>query len=410
MAYQSASNNDRESQKKVIHIVINDFVPDYRVLKEASALSQLGYAVLIFALWNSMMPQQERIDKVSVRRFNLRSRRLPKLRIFLPIKFAECILHMVRIGVQERPDIVHAHDLDGLVVGYLIAWWTGSLLIYDSHELWSDSSHKDRYPAWVVKIALAAERFMVRRTNRIITVSEGIAQVMEKCLGVDRPTVVRNVPERPSSANSPSLRHEFGIPPEATVLLYIGRIGQKRGIELLLKAFIRLNDPGLYLIFLGSNALPSWMEVDVPPHALPRILFHSPVPPRQVVALARDADIGVHPILGSSESHRLSLPNKIFEYIQAGLAVLVTDLPEMSALVETRKVGRVFQDGDEDDLTRKISDMIKDRPLLETMREAARHASTDLRWENEQKILLDMYAELFKPEHEFLRTYSGKKN
>lgn len=377
--------------KKVIHIVLNDFAPDYRVLKETTALRKAGFQVSVFALWDLKMPRLEIIEGVKVHRFHLRSRVLPRRKMFLLLKFAECALRMFWLGVRERPDIVHAHDLDGLTVAYLIAQCTRCSLIYDSHELWSGSGHLARYSNWAEKIAVVAERLMVKRANEVITVSDGIAMIMEKNFAIRRPIVVRNLPDQSSVNDDKDMRQLLGIPAESIIFLYIGGIIPDRGTDLILEAFTRVEDSKAHLVFLGQRELPTWLKANLPSGVANRIHFLPPVHPSRVITLARGADIGLHAIRGNSESHRWCLPNKLFEYIHAGLAVLVTDLPEMATIVGEHGVGCVFRDDDVKNLEKKMQFLLGHPEKVKQFRDASQEAAKVLTWNAEKHLLLEVY-------------------
>src|SRR5204862_4873387 len=94
-----------------------------------------------------------------------------------------------------RPSIVHAHDVDGLVIGYFASRLCGARLIYDAHELWADPAHTQGMPQWVGHGLRQLEGFFARRADASITVSDSIADHMAQHQGITRPRVVRNVPE-----------------------------------------------------------------------------------------------------------------------------------------------------------------------------------------------------------------------
>jgi glycosyltransferase involved in cell wall biosynthesis len=236
---------------------------------------------------------------------------------------------------------------------------------------------------------------MARDASKVITVSDGIALEMAQRLKIDSPLVVRNVPERVKVNDRIDLRRILGIPNEGIIIIYIGGILANRGVETFIEAFSSLEREDVYLVFLGAECLPLWINLDISENVLNRIKFHPPIPPRDVVAAAASADIGIHAIRDTSLSHRYCLPNKLFEYIQAGLAVIVTDLPEMSAMVMSYGVGKVFPDGDESALTEVIESLCGDSVLMDKMKLASRNAKEDLCWEKEQDRLLRMYNALF---------------
>ena len=96
---------------KTLHLVLNDFRPDYRVLKEARSLAATGWQTTVFAMGGKGLPSSETIDKVSVERMSIRSRGWKLGVAGIAIKFLECGVRMVARGRRMRPDVVNAHDL-----------------------------------------------------------------------------------------------------------------------------------------------------------------------------------------------------------------------------------------------------------------------------------------------------------
>ena len=380
--------------KKAIHVVINDFRPDYRVLKEANSIAETGCDTTIFALYKEGFPILEQINKVKVRRFNIVTRRLGKNRFILSLKYLECLVRMTWSGIKEKPDIVHAHDLSGLLIGYLIAFFVNSNLIYDSHEFFSQSRHVEYHMPLIINIAKRIEKNIACKADAIITVSNGIARELSKVLNIRRPIVIRNVPERSVAPSMLNLRQILRIPADATILIYIGAILPGRGVETFLRAFNNLELQNVYLVFLGSEYMPNWLNVQLSDDVKHRVKFLPPVHPKDVVPIARQADIGLHAIHGSYINHQLCLPNKLFEYIQAGLAVLVTDLPEMATIVRSYVVGRVFRDRDVDHLEKTMRKMVENKNMLKKWRMASKVAAKELVWEKEKHKLLKLYFKL----------------
>ncbi len=93
----------------------------------------------------------------------------------------------------------------------------------------------------------------------------------------------------------------------------------------------------------------------------------------------RDADLGVHPI---------ERELRTLEYIQAGLPVEVTDLPDIKRIVTQYRVGEVFRDGDAEDLASKIDKMLLNG---DKYRLASGNAAKDLNWDVEKHRLIEVY-------------------
>lgn len=378
-------------KNKVLHIVLNNFNPDYRVLKETTALASAGYKVTIYALHADDQPTAEVIDTVLVKRFQLWSRRFPKFFSIQLLKLLECYWQMLRQGLKDRPDIVHAHDLDGLFIGYFIAWVTRGALIYDSHELWKAHSTIVNLPNFVQRLVLRIEGLLARKANLVITVSQGLGNILKQDFHINPPLILRNFPEKTNGKRTNQLRQKLGIPDSSVILLYLGGILPNRGIELLLTGFAQIPNEDVYLVFLGVHCIPEAFDAYISENCRHRVLVVPPVHPRKVVETASSADIGVHPIRGTSDNHYFCLPNKFFEYIQAGLAVLVTDLPEMAALVKSHKIGEVFEDGNLNSLVSKLQNLIEDKAAREKMKLASQNLAGVLCWENEKEKLIRAY-------------------
>jgi glycosyltransferase involved in cell wall biosynthesis len=117
------------------------------------------------------------------------------------------------------------------------------------------------------------------------------------------------------------------------------------------------------------------------------------VPLAELLSYTSQADVGVSLLEDTCENHRLALPNKLFEYLAAGLPVVVSDLSEMRRLVTERGVGWVTDSGDPADIARVLDqalDSLDDGALRERVREAA----AELNWPHERSRLTDLYAKL----------------
>jgi len=381
--------------KSIVHIVLNDFPPDYRVLKEVNTLSKNNYKVKVYAKWGGKRPLNEYTDKVHIKRFSLLTRNLPKKLSWQTFKYFECIVLMVRSLCIERPKVIHCHDLNALVIGWIAKKLLRAKLIYDSHELWSDTNERGM-PKWYKTIAIHVEKILSENADKVITVSRGIADELKNRYKIEYPVILRNVPESIEIATNNNLRKRLAIPDKSIVLIYIGGILKNRGVETILKAFESIEKNNLYLVFLGSESIPKWINVKIKKSVLKRLRFQSLIPPRDVIGFSSGADIGLHAIRNTSLSHKYCLPNKLFEYIHAGLAVIVTDLPEMKKLVKEYNVGSVFPDGDYESLSKEILMLYENKERLDEFKISSRCSKSILNWEKEQNILVSLYESIIK--------------
>jgi glycosyltransferase involved in cell wall biosynthesis len=360
---------------------------DSRVRREAGALARAGHDVTVLEL--AAVPGGERLDgfaRHSVQPPPWMRRRLP----FHLYRLA-FLAGFVRGIRRLRPDVVHAHDAAMLLPGIIGARLTGALLIYDSHELATSVPYRDRAWAWFVA---AIERVVVPRCAAVITVSDGIARRLRARyrLPVD-PTVVRNVSEL-QIRGAGGLRVRMGLDASTPLILHQGAPAPARGCEVLVEALSHLE--GVHLAFLGDAQDGYGEELRAAVHDFgveDRVALIASVPLTQLLAHTAEADVGVTLLQDTCENHRLALPNKLFEYIAAGVPVVASALPETQRLLDSHGVGWCSPPGDPGALAQTLELALRrraDPDLKERLRSAAR----ELCWSREQHRLLGLYRRL----------------
>jgi glycosyltransferase involved in cell wall biosynthesis len=362
-------------------------VHDGRVLREAGALADAGHDVVIVHL-----PRGDEDEAPGG--FRLRSATPPKWMRRLPRTLWRMIaLGSIALGARaERPDVVHANDIATLIPGYLAARLSRAALVYDTHEYAVGVPYRKAVWAW---LAATIERLLIRRCDAVITVSDGIAERLQSRYELtEKPVVVRNVPDLlpPHPAAAPDLRREMGIG-DAPLVLHQGAVADGRGGGNLVRAVAQMDSA--HLLFLGADGafadglreLGQGLGLDG------RLHFHPPVALAGLLSFTSQADVGVSLLEDTCENHRLALPNKLFEYLAAGLPVVVSDLPEMRRLVGERGVGWTTDPGDPADIARVLGVALTDRDDT-GLHERVRAAAAELNWAHERSRLTGLYAAL----------------
>jgi glycosyltransferase involved in cell wall biosynthesis len=225
------------------------------------------------------------------------------------------LLKLARENPDLKPDLVISHDYHTADVGYALARRFGSMFSIDVHEYapgqyFNDSS----WVKWQRPVAVIVNDHYLRRADLVTVVSEGIAELLARESPMRRPPVViRSVPFKNVQPFRP-----VG---ERITVLYHGDLSQRREIHTAI-ASVRFWRDGIDLLLRGSGD-PAYMgELRrlVQRYNLDgRVRFEPPVPFDQIVPAANGADIGFFSFTGHSPQIRFTLPNKVFEYVMAGL-------------------------------------------------------------------------------------------
>ena len=294
-------------------------------------------------------------------------------------------------GLATEADVWHTHDLNTLWVGARCkALRPGTVLIYDSHELATQRSRMGRlsrmWAGW-------NERRGLRAIDALIMTTRSRAQYMVDRYGLPFPTLIRNVSELIEIEEGWDLHEALGIAPERKILLYQGSIQEHRGIEESIEAVTMLD--GCVLVIIGYGYHRPALEATVRERGLTDVVkFFGPIANDQLLYYTASAAVGLCCIKGNSLSYRWSLPNKLFEYMMAGIPIVASDYEEMGRVVRDEGVGEVCDPDDPADIARAVAAIVDHADAAGRFRAATRDASTRYHWGIERQTLIDLYGRL----------------
>jgi glycogen synthase len=285
--------------------------------------------------------------------------------------------------LRFRPDIVVANDWRALPIAHAAKRAFKTRIIYDSHEFASEEfADSWRWRLLARQHVVRIEERYIREADAVVTVSDGIADALAAHYGMARPTVISNTPAWQQTPFRPT--------GDRITVLYHGVIVPRRGLETLIES-VRLWPASFRLVIRG----PAQGGFDQHLRTLAgdlgeRVSFEPAVAPEQVVPAAAAADIGIFLLSNSTTHARFAMPNKIFEYLHAGLMVISSDLPEIRKVIDDAGCGLLLAD----DTSRGIAACLATlSPMrIDACKQAALDRAKDLNLEAEGEKLLAQVA------------------
>lgn len=381
---------------RVIMVVNSDFRHDSRVQKEALGLRGVGYDVTVFSL-TMTGPREQNIRGIRV--MNPTTGKLARFPYRL--SYLRAYFQVMRALLADRADIWHGHDLETLPFVFAASKFRGGKIVYDSHELWQGYDWPGRGGRWNMarrmlwKIWLYIERVLAKRCHLVITVNESCALEMAGTLGLQSPLVLRNCVDPVAEKDGPTagLRKKLGLVQGERLVVYTGHLKTGRGLHNLLKAWSGIPG-GNHLAFVGYGPLESELRQFSSHCRLINVHFLPPVKAWELPGFISGATLGVVLTEETDLSSRCSLPNKLFEYIAAGVPVLATDLPEIHRLVDGCQAGVLTDPRDHNLIRAALTELLGDGARLDRLRQNVLKARENLTWQGEVSLLINEYSKL----------------
>lgn len=368
----------------VVFCLTGDVRKNSRALRQIRALALIGFTIEVMTFGPPVyaLPFEA----------NVRLRVLPQPGGHGPRFFVRVHRLFISEAMRIPARLYHAGDLYALPAMRAAAQRHSGYLVYDARELYPYVASTIGRP-WARWIWKHVEARNIPFANHIFTVSPSIADRIAKTYRVSRPTVLYNVPPFQSIMPSNRLRHKAGISANSVVVLHQGQMRKDRGCTLLIDAMRDVS--GAVLVFLGDGPLKTKLIEQVNRTSLgERVQMLDPVSPDELHSVTASADIGVTLLEDTCLNHRFALPNKLFEYLMAGLPVLASDLPEMSKVVTGHQVGCIVDPANRSALVNTLQHMVDN--VEARKRWSARTSSVfeTFSWEKASQDLQRAYSDL----------------
>jgi len=365
-------------RKTIIVSVISELTTDQRVIRISNTLQEMGFDVKVIARKFS--------DSLPLDNYNFKAKRI---RCFFRkgfMQFAEFNTKLFFYLLFSKTDYLLANDLDALVPNYIVSKLRGKKLFYDTHEYYTGVPELKDHP-FKKRVWKFFENWIFPKLKVVYTVNDSIKRLYHEEYG-NEISVIRNVPVTRTIEPMPGPKKW-----EEKIILLMQGVGIHRGrggLEVL--EMMKYLPNNYHLVYIGGGG--QWktiMEKMEEWHLGNKVEMINKMPPAQLKQYTQLAHLGFS-LDGSNDVNYLyNLPNKIFDYMHAGVPIVATAIPEVKAIIDQFKCGILLRSQKPDEMAREIMTLIGDKKYYQTLKENTTIAAKELCWEKEKDKLIAIY-------------------
>ncbi|HBC45583.1 MAG TPA: hypothetical protein DEO84_10260 [candidate division Zixibacteria bacterium] len=366
---------------KIAYFILNNFDFDSRARLEVETLGDMGHHLEIIATVGS--------DSHAFRGFPIH--RIAQWRHpTRKFRFLQYNHYAAWIGRKMKADIYHAVDLDTLQAAFWAAG--GKPIVYEARELYTELEALSGRPR-IQAIWRSLENRLIGKSEKVITINESIADELVRRYGIEKPEVIRNVGRLPKDIKPANLYSKYAISEDWKILIYQGVLRRGQGLRYLLEVMAGLEH--IALVIVGDGSIETELRNDVARLNLSdRVKFAGRVPPDELVNYTAGASVGVLFMEDVALNNKLALPQKIFQYLAAGIPQIVSPMPELSRFVEREATGLVAPLGDSVLAAKIISRFLFDETQFNKAKSNCAISAANNNWEVESEKLRNIYQTL----------------
>jgi glycosyltransferase involved in cell wall biosynthesis len=356
--------------KTIILTVTNDLTYDQRMIRICTSLADNGFRVILTGrkLRNSVPLSARPFEQVRLFCFFQEGKKF----------YAEYNTRLFFFLLKQRVDCICAIDLDTILPCYLASVLKRIPRVYDAHELFCEMKEIVTRPS-IYKTWKLIEKWLVPKFKNGYTVNQPIAEEFRKMYGVEY-IVVRNIP--PFIADS--------LPAEpGDFLLYQGSVNEGRSFESLIPAMKQVNST---LVICGDGNFMTQCRFLVEKHGLhEKVLFKGKLTPDELKSFTKKARAGITLFDNKGLSNYLSLANRFFDYIHAGIPQLGVNYPAYREINNLYEVAVLIDDLTPESIAYECNRLLYDKNLYDSLRQNCITARKLFTWQNEEKTLVAFY-------------------
>jgi len=365
--------------KKVIISVSNDLYSDQRVRKACDSLLNMGFEITLLGrkLHNSNnMPER-----------NYKIIRFPLMFKSGPLFYANLNIRLFFYLLFHKSDVLLANDLDTLTANYIVSKIKRIPLVYDSHEYFTEVPELQGRIA--KKIWEKIEKYIFPKLENTFTVNDSIANIYRNKYNVEI-NVIKNLPNRKRKSNLKT-KEELGLDKNQKYIILQGAgINIDRGAEELVMAMNYI-DIAKLLIVGNGDVLPLLKDMVKKEKLGDKVVFIAKQSPEILKSYTAISELGISIDKNTNLNYKYSLPNKIFDYIQGGIPILTSNLPEIRKVVDAYQIGLIIKNHKPKEISDKINLMLSNDFKQQRQNEILK-AAEELTWESQEHILKKVYS------------------
>jgi len=368
---------------KVVYLILNSIEFDSRARLEIDTIGEMGHDIEIIATVGGESDNYKGYPIHRIKQYTWPSRK---------VRFVQFNYFAGLIGTRISADIYHAVDLDVLSGAYWAVKKTGGRLIYEARELYTELEPL-RGRDSVRAIWRGLERRLIGKADRVITINESLARELCERYGIEKPAIIRNVARTNPNIRPVNLHKEFNIPENYRILLYQGVLREGQGLYYQLEIMKYLDD--CVTLFFGKGPIEESIRERSAEYGIEdRIILAGRVSPDELMNYTSSADAGLLLMEDVALNNRLALPQKLFQYLVAGIPQIVSPMPEISGFVKKENSGIIVPFGQPQEAAVDIFRFLNDRNLYTEAKKNCKVSAEKNNWEIESRKLIEIYREL----------------
>ena len=361
--------------QKVSIVFLGNAQHDSRITNLSNSLKEDGCKVSIISF--DWFISSENFSNDELKIFKLTK---GKFSLFFYLRFA---LILIRELFKTNADLYFAEDLYTLPFVTAIAKLKRAKVYYNSRELYAFLGGLRNRP-FLQSIVTRVEKFFITKVDLVLTTGEMDSEFIEKFYGIKNTLVIRNIPLLQTPTAKIDFRKLYNIPDDKLILLYQGVLLEGRGVQMIMRTMVKLTNTVLVILGDGEQK-NNFQKLAQQLNISERVFYAGTIGQRELINYTAGGDVGLSLIENISVSYYHALPNKLFEYIMAGLPVLCSDLPQMKKIVEEYKVGESISVENENNIYFTLKRWSESPELLKSYRNNCLLAAQKLNWQEEYK-------------------------